>query len=301
MRDFEEEIEDLAAELPDDASLRDGIAAFLDDNELEGDPRRVASFALNQILVELFESGPPGRMSLRAWLESEYTEYAGGNHVLPGGYARVVDALAEGLDVRLNRPVARVAHGADGVTVANPCRRAARQPRDRHRPARRAEGRRDRVRPAAAEAKRAAMARLDMGDLEKVVLRFEEPFWRERAEGSTFLYIGEPPGAFTGFTDWSDEAGAPTLVCLTGGRSARSLLERWTDEEIARRAAAVVREVFGDDTPDPDRHVRDALARRPVEPGLLQLPARRREHRRHPRAGAPVGERLLFAARRPSR
>ena len=121
MRGFESRVEDLATELPADASMNDAIEAYLASVEdLSDDDRRYASFALTQLLIELYESGPADLMSLRAYLDSPYEEYAGGNHVLPGGYVQVVDVLADGLDVRLNQPVSRIAYDPDGVTVATP-------------------------------------------------------------------------------------------------------------------------------------------------------------------------------------
>ena len=251
-RDFENRLEDLAAALPADASMRDAIEAFLDGSgERSEDQRRYASFALTQLLIELYEAGPADLMSLRAYVESPYAEFAGGNHVLPGGYVQVVDALAEGLDVRLNEPVSRISYDAAGVTVSTP----SGELRGSHAivtvPLGVLKAGVIAFDPPLSASKRAAIERLDMGNLEKVVLRFDEPFWRERGASSTFLYVAEEPGEFPGFTDWTDAAGAPTLVCVYGGRSARNVLDKWGDEEIATRAVQTLREIFGDDVPDP--------------------------------------------------
>ncbi len=295
-RNFESRLEDLAAALPADASMRDAIEAFLDGaDELTEDKRRYASFALTQLLIELYESGPADLMSLRAYVESPYTEFAGGNHVLPGGYVRVVDALAQGLDIRLNEPVSRISYDAAGVTVSTP----SGEVRGSHAivtvPLGVLKAGVIAFDPPLPASKRAAIERLDMGNLEKVVLRFDEPFWRERGASSTFLYIAETPGEFPGFTDWTDAAGAPTLVCLYGGRSARNVLDKGEDEEIAARAMQVLREIFGADVPDPiathvtrwrdDPWTRGSYSYLPVG----SSPDDMRE------LGEPVDERLLFA------
>jgi monoamine oxidase len=251
-RSFESRLEELTAALPADASMRDAIEAFLDGaGGLTGDQRRYASFALTQLLIELYESGPADLMSLRAYVESPYTEFAGGNRVLPGGYVRVVDALAQGLDIRLNEPVSRISYDADGVTVSTP----SGELRGSHAivtvPLGVLQAGKIAFEPPLPASKRLAIERLDMGNLEKVILRFDEPFWRERGAASAFLYIAETPGEFPGFTDWTDAAGAPTLVCLYGGRSARNVLDSWEDQEIAAGAMRALREIFGDDIPDP--------------------------------------------------
>ncbi len=251
-RAFESRLAELAAALPPDASMQDAIEAFLDgDGERTESQRRHASFALTQLLIELYEAGPPDRMSLRAYVESPYTEFAGGNHVLPGGYARVVEALARDLDVRLEQPVSRIAYDALGVAVTTP----SGELRGSHAivtvPVGVLQAGRIAFDPPLPASKLSAIGRLDMGNLEKVVLRFEEPFWRERGPFSTFLYIAETPGEFPGFTDWSVAAGAPTLVCLTGGRSARNALDRWDDDEMVARALDALRAIFGPGVPAP--------------------------------------------------
>jgi len=146
MRNFDDRIELLAAALPEDASVNDGIAAFLERSKrLSETQRRHAAFALTHLLIELYESGPPDRMSLHAYVNAPYAEFAGGNHVVPGGYMQVVDALSDGLDIRLSQPVSRITHDATGVTVTTPPGRSSWQPRDRDRIRRRPEGRPHRV------------------------------------------------------------------------------------------------------------------------------------------------------------
>lgn len=293
-RAFEDRLEELAAALPADASVRDGIEAFLDGaDELSEDQRRYASFALTQLLIEIYDSGPPDMMSLRAYVESPYEEFAGGNHVLPGGYVQVVAALAEGLDVRLDQPVSRIVYDDAGVTVSTP----AGELRGSHAIVTVSLGvlkaNKIAFEPPLPASKRAAIERLDMGNLEKVLLRFDTPFWLEH--GATFLYIGAPPGEFPGFTDWTDVAGAPTLVGLYGGRSARSALDRWQDEEIAARAMRAVREIFGEDVPEP---IATYVTRWRDDPwtlgsySYLPIGSSAGDIRE---LGAPVGERLLFA------
>ena len=296
MRDFENQLERLAASLPEDASMRDGIEAFLDGaDDLSEEERRVASFALTQLLIEIYESGPPELMSLDNYVEAPYEEFAGGNHVVAGGYVTLVEALADGLDVRLGEPVTGIHHGPDGVAVTT----ASGEHRGSHAivtvPLGVLKAGAIEFDPPLPASKRGAIERLDMGNLEKVVLRFETPFWRERGASGTILYIAENPGEFPAFVDWTDAAGAPTLVCLYGGRSARDVLAKWADGEIASRAMEGLRDIFGADVPPPtatlvtrwrdDPWARGSYSYLPIG----SSPDDMRE------LGAPVGERLLFA------
>ncbi len=292
--EFEEALDELAGTLPADASMHDAIAAFLDrQDELSATDRRVAAFALEQLLLEIYEGGPPDRTSLRAWIDSPYEEYAGGNHVIPGGYAQLVDALARGIDIRLNQPVVRIAHDAAAVTVSTPTETL----RGSHAivtvPLGVLQAGTIEFDPPLPEAKRTAIGRLEMGNLEKVILRFEQRFWRRH--GVMLLSIAKTPGEFAAFVDWSGVAGAPTLVCLHGGQSARDILDRADDEAIVQGALQALRELLGTEVPAPlathvTRWRSDPWTRGSYS--YLPLGASVDDQRT---LGEPVGERLLFA------
>jgi len=292
---FEQELPALEAALPADASVADAIEAFLDAQELSEGERRLASFALAQLLVELYEAGPPGLLSLREYVHSEYRELAGGDQMLEGGYSALVQALAEGLDVRLGEPVHRIRHGADGVTATTP----SGELRGSHAivtvPLGVLKAGAIEFEPALPGWKLAAVERLDPGNLEKVVLRFDEPFWREGGASTSILYVAERPGDYPAFLDQTDSAGAPVLVGLIGGQSARDLLARRSDEEIVQGALEALRDVFGPAVPAPratlvtrwlsDPWSRGSYSYLPVGSSADDMRA----------LGEPVGERLLFA------
>ncbi len=290
---FEREIPDLIEALPPDASMADAIEHYLVQEGLEGEERRLASFALEQLLAELYDAGPPERISLRHY--GEYEELEGGDQLLEGGYVTLVEALAEGLDIRLEEPVRRIDHDAAGVTV----RTDSGAFRGSHAivtvPLGVLQAGSIEFEPPLPEEKLAAIARLDMGTLEKVILRFETAFWREGKSVTNFAYIGLEPGEFPAFLDFTDHAGAPTLLCLVGGQSARDMLDTMSDAEIEERMREVLEEIFGPDIPEAravvvTRWRHDPFARRsysylPVGASPADMTA----------LGAPVGERLLFA------
>jgi monoamine oxidase len=290
---FEQELPDLAKALPADASLADAIEHHLDQEELEGEERRFAAFALYQLLAELYDAGPPARISLRHY--GAYQDLEGGDHLLEGGYLTLVDALAEGLDIRLEEPVRRIAHGPEGVTITT----GAGEYRGSHAIVTVSVGVLQagsiEFEPPLSPGKRAAIARLDMGNLEKVILRFEEPFWRTGSGVANLCYVGERPGEFPAFLDFTDYAGAPTILCLYGGQSARDVLASMTDGEIAGRALAVLGEILGSEIPEPlavavtrwrdDPFARGSYSYLPVG----SSPADMRT------LGAPEGTTLLFA------
>jgi len=106
----------LTAELGRDATAADGIEAFVAEAGLAPGPARRARQALHA-LIEAESAGATADQSLRwMWHEADY----GGDYfgdVPVGGYQRLVDALAAGLDLRLGVEVTEIAHSADGVRV----------------------------------------------------------------------------------------------------------------------------------------------------------------------------------------
>ncbi len=295
LTDFERQLPALAEGLPDNASMGDAIARYLDQENLEGGGRRLAAFALEQLLIELYDASPPGRTSLRHY--GDYEELGGGDQLIEGGYVSLVEALAHGLDVRLGERVRRIEHSDEGVTVFT----EAREFRGSHAivtvPLGVLKAGSIEFHPPLPPEKLAAIGRLEMGNLEKVILRFETAFWREDEGLSHFAYIAREPGDYPAFLDFTEHAGAPTLVCLIGGDSAQELLDTKTDAEIAARACEVLAEIFGPDVPTSTRGGSHALARRSVRAGLLHLPPRRSEPRRHARARRSRGRALALRRR----
>lgn len=296
MRSFDDRIGTLAAALPEDASVHDGITAFLDRSKrLSETQKRYAAFALTHLLIEIYESGPSDRMSLHAYVNAPYEEFAGGNHVVSGGYMQVVEALSEGLDIRLSQPVSRIVHDASGVTVTTP----SGDLRGSHAIVTVSVGvlKSDHIAfdPALPDSKLAAIDRLDMGNLEKVILRFEEPFWRDRGDASTFFYIATELGEFPAFADWTDVSGMPTLVCLYGGRTARRVIDERDSEQIASGAVRALREMFGDDIPEPVAVHVTRWRDDPYSLGSYSYLPIGATPEDMSELGQPVGERLLFA------
>src|SRR5262249_4060629 len=104
-----------------------------------------------------------------------------------------------------------------------------------------------------------ALDRLEMGTMEKVVLRFSHAFWDDQPARS-FLHLADPPGRYPSFLDVSPTAGTPTLVCLhgarlrvgrRGGRAARVGPDTRRDGKTRAEALAVLAAVLRRPVPEP--------------------------------------------------
>ncbi len=193
---FPEAAGGLLAGLGPDASMAEAIETFVAAaDRTPGQPPGWARRArqLLYAVIEAESADLAGRQSLRwMWNEQEY----GGNYfgdAPDGGYRRLADAMASGVDVRLGRPVSEIAVSPDGVRVLTADGRAEEGSHvvvtvplgvlKRGLP---------RFSPALPSDRLAAIERLGFGRFEKVALRFAEPFWRDAGFPQLMVFPSEP-------------------------------------------------------------------------------------------------------------
>ena len=288
---FEAAVEELRAALGPDANLAQATDLYLDRLGLTGAQRRYADFGIRQGIVELFYGGPAELTSLAAIFADE--EFAGGNQFPDGGYASLVEALARDVPIRLGEVVQTIRHDASGVVVETD----AGSRRGSHAVVTVPLGvlKADRIRftPELPASKASAIARLDMGNFEKVVLRFERAFWLE-PERRTTVYLSDTYGELPIYFDLTRFSGAPTLLCFCGGSFARRLASQ-DDAQVRTRVLAILREMFGDDVPPATQFVRTRWYADPFALGSYSYIPVGASAADMDALGAPVGERLLFA------
>lgn len=181
--------------------------------------------------------------------------------VFPDGYDRLPEGLARGLEVRLGREVSRIVWGEEQVTVESVSAGSREEGGDA------SEVREigaDRVvvtvpigvlqagvidfEPALPEPVAGAIAGLKMNAFEKVFLRFPERFW-----GDEVYAIRRQGAAGDRWHSWYDLTpmnGEPTLLTFAAGPCARETRE-WSDERIASSVMTGLRDLFGEDIPEP--------------------------------------------------
>lgn len=187
------------------------------------------------------------QLSLRHW--SEVGEYRGADCVLPDGLGRLVERLAEGLDIRLGHVVERVEHGGAGVRIATAAESFAADRAVIALPLGVLKSGAVAFSPALPGATLAAIARLGVGALNKIFLRFAEPFWPADTDWLELL----DESATEPWTVWFNHhrySRAPILVGLATGARARAL-EALSDEAILRGALDALRRMLGPSIPEP--------------------------------------------------
>jgi polyamine oxidase len=291
---FPAAIDRLRHELGPGASAADGIDAFVEGADLSPAAARRARQGL-RALIEGESADLAERQSLRwMWNELEYGGSFFGD--LPGGgYRSLVQAMAGGADVRLNFDVAEVAVGTDGVSARSADGSAE---NGSHVvvtvPLGVLKDRRPRFSPALPPDRLAAIDRLGFGRFEKVVLAFDEAFWRTAGLPHLMLFPEDPDES----TMWvighdAFDAGATLVFFIFHGAAGRVL--GMTPGETADWACGLLTQAIGVPCPAPAAVAVTSWATDPysmgaythIPPGAVPADA--------DLLGEPLHGRLLFA------
>ena len=284
----------LLAELGPDASAADGIEAFVAGAGLAPGPARRARQAL-RALVEGESADLAERQSLRwMWNEMEYEGHYFGD-APEGGYRRLAEAMAAGVDLRLGVDVAEIASSAGGVRVRS------------------ADGTSEdgshvvvtvplgvlkrgalKFRPALPPDRLAAIERLGFGRYEKVALRFDEPFWRTAGLPHAMIFPRDSRAPAVWAIGLDAFGAGPVLVFQIFHSAARHVLGADPDD-AARWVLDLLADAIGRACPAPaavavtswanDRYSGGAYTH--IPPGANPADA--------DVLGEPIGGRLLFA------
>ncbi|MFJ3053070.1 FAD-dependent oxidoreductase [Pseudomonas nitroreducens] len=202
--------------------LAEGVARYLQDRDEES--RRATRFALDANLI-LEACLPLESLSVDA-LDEEGV--GAGDRFLPQGYSQLVAHLAQGLDIRLNQPVADIDWSGAKVRASDEswdfciCTVPIGVLRDIH------------FNPPLPPAQQDALEHLGMGRLEKVVLQFEKRWWPVSLSG--YLRWYDTPASFGEWLDLTEAVGTPTIAGLIAADALERVFAGRSDEEIALAA-----------------------------------------------------------------
>ncbi len=205
-----------------------------------------AGYLINTAIEHEF-AGPIDGLAAAA--VEEGLAFSGGDALLVGGYDQIPSALAEGLNVRLNQVVVAIDDAGDQVTVTS------------------SEGTsyagthvvltvpigvlQDgaiRFTPPLPEPKRAAIAALGSGTLNKVFLRFPTAFWD--SETTLIGYVSPRHGEWAEWLNVTELTGVPSLLAFNAADYGEAV-EGLDDAALTDRAMAVLRNIYGEGIPMP--------------------------------------------------
>ena len=277
------------AETRPHASLRSVLDEYLETHALGTSQRRYLEHLLNTT-VEHEYGADLADLSLEG--VDGGSEYGGSDVLFPGGYGQIVEALSDGLDVRLGQAVTAIDH--TGARIVATTAAGARFEADRvviTLPLGIFRNGLVSVSPPLPPAKRQAIADLKMGVLNKTCLLFEDVFWEPGVEA--IGYVGADRGQWAETLSLHPYTGQPILMMFNAGAYGTEI-ESLTDREIVAEATLALADMYGT-APQPT----DALVTRwgsdPWTHGSYSYVPVGSSFERYATLGEPIGDRVFFA------
>jgi monoamine oxidase len=168
---------------------------------------------------------------------------AGGDALLPGGYDKVVEAVANGLDVRFGHVVSRVDTSGDRAVVVTPQGNFEADAVVVTVPLGVLKAGSIQFSPALSEPKSRAIATLGMGALSKSCLRFESQFWPDDAELIDIVPSASRRGQWVESLSLTGLVDVPALMMFNAGTFARAV-ETMSDAEVIASASSALTPAF---------------------------------------------------------
>lgn len=247
-----------------DMPLSRAIAAAVDelDEELTTAERQVLAFAINSVIEHEYAASAD---QLSAWWWDEADDYGGDDRLFPDGYDWLTTYLATGLDILISTPVTRISYSDDGVQIDTSNGTFSADYALVTVPVGVLKAGSITFQPALPADKRAAIANLHSGVLNKLYLRFDRVFWDEDV-----TVIGHVDAAQRGY--WSETLnlapviGQPILLCFNAGDFGLET-EALSDADVIESAMGVLRTIYGDNIPAPTGYLRTSWGRDPYAMG----------------------------------
>ncbi|XP_055996920.1 lysine-specific histone demethylase 2-like isoform X1 [Ostrea edulis] len=245
-------------ELDQDASLltklKEMHQQFLDESQLSFTSEEESLMNFHICNLEYACGDNLKNVSAIHWDQNEdYPQFSGDNLVICDGYSRVLSKLAEGLDIEFETRVMKVDYSEETITVFSESGKqwkadkvlvtlplAVLQ-----------EGDLEFV-PTLPEWKSKAMMSLGVGKVEKIILRFSRPFWRNKVKDcKAFGHIPEDldnRGYFNVFYDFSTEEVEKMYLLVTHLTGNALKLRDRLDRDIVAACMEVLKMLFPEET-----------------------------------------------------
>lgn len=268
-----------------------------DDTALEVALRRYAPSVLDDPLTrwmlsaytEFSTGGPLADLSASYFDEDE--TFGGADVIIPDGYDLVLAPLARALDVRFAHSVNRITHSGNAVQVTTSQGEFTARAAICTVPLGVLKSGCLTFDPPLPSAYRQSIDRIGMGQVTKLALRFEQPFWP--TDSQYFGAITQPPGRWNYMLNTLTHAPVPMLMAVSLGAYARTV-EAMDERDALEDAMQVLRGMFGAGIPDLTGHLMSRWSRDPLALGAYSYAKLGSTPDDFDRFGEPVGA-LHFA------
>ncbi len=278
-----------ASESDEDQSVMDAVATLIDIESLSAQEQQYLNLVLNYKLEQEWAADVT---ELSASYTEEGEAFGGEDVVFPNGYHDLIEHMARELDIRLEHVVQKISYNEEGVSITSNKgvltgdRAVITLPLGVLQ--------RDTVQfePPLPQAKQNAINMLGFGVLNKVYLRFPDAFWQTEPEW--IFSLSEKRGEWSEWFNLYPYIKKPILLAFNSGRFGQEV-EKLSDDEMITQAMTVLRNLYGNDIPDPEawqitRWIDDKFAY-----GSYSFPTVGANHQVREELARPVANRLFFA------
>ena len=230
----------------DDQSLAEAITSSKYWRQSSAAERRFLRHYINGT-VEQEYGGDWSEVS--TWFFDAAKDFPGGDELFPGGFDQIIQHLAKGLDIRLNRKVSALAPAKSGVTLS--FADGASLSADRvviTVPLGVLKAGAIRFDEPLDKKRQKAIATLGMGLLNKCWLRFDEVAWPNDVDW--IEWMGPKDGIWAQWVSLAQVAKLPVLLGFHAGHQAREM-EKLSNRKMMASAHEALKAMFGASFPAP--------------------------------------------------
>lgn len=275
---------------PQDHSLRASLEDQLDWSGLREADKELLGFITNSSAEQEY-AGSREELSTH-WFDS-MGSYSGEDVVPVGGYRKLVDYLARGLDIRFGHVVSRIEQSPSGVVIVTSKGTLQADKVIVTVPLGVLQKKAIEFRPALPEKKTQAIAQLGMGHFNKCYLRFPRQFW-PKEDWLEFIPVQAQHGQWSQWLNLARLTGQPVLLAFNAGEFGGAV-EHWSDAQMVAGAMTRLRQTFGTSTPDPIAYQVTRWSQDPFSYGAYSFNRLGVTVHTRDDLAAPIAGRLFFA------
>lgn len=287
--------EALAEKSATDLSLAAAMEQIFKEITLSAQQIQLVQWWLNSELI--IERGAD-LTSLSAWWFNEGESFPGADYIFPQGYDQIINELAKNLEIQLSQIVREIHTSNSSVSVITEQGDFTADAAIVTLPLGVLKSGKVKFSPPLPADKQRAIQRLNMGVLNKVLLKFPRQFWPETYHG--FGYLSAAKTDFGEFLNWSLYSGKPALMAFTGGSFAREI-EQLSATQISDRIMQVLRRSYGQHIPEPENLIITRWSQDPFAFGSYSYIPVGGDSSDRDLLAEPVNQRLFFAGEATSR
>ena len=278
-----------ASQSDEDQSLMDAVRDLIDIESLSAKEQRQLNLVLNYKMEQEWAADVE---VLSASYADDDEAFGGDDVVFPNGYHEIIEHVAGGLDIRLGHVVQKITYNEEGVVITTNKGTFTGDRAVITLPLGVLQRRSVQFDPPLPRAKEKAIDTLGFGVLNKLYLRFPHAFWQKEPEW--IFYLSAKRGEWSEWFNLYPYIEEPILLAFHAGRFGRAV-EALSDNEMVADAMMVLRNLYGDDIPNPNAWQITRWARDPFALGSYSFPAVGSNYQMREELAKPVANRLFFA------